>query len=129
MGLLNSLKNTFSSAELDIWSKVSENFQLNDVLKDSENHPQLIYKHSNRCSVCFFAKAQIEGKGEEIKSLADLHFLNVITYRGISNKVASELNVRHESPQAILINKGEVVWHASHGQVKGDAVLGELELI
>lgn len=127
MGLLNSLKNKFSASGDTIWNEVSDDFNLYEVLANSEERSQLIYKHSYRCSVCFFAKAQIEKKSEEISKLADLHFLNVITHREASNNIASKLNVRHESPQAILMHKGEVIWHASHGKIKGEAVLSELK--
>jgi monothiol bacilliredoxin len=35
--------------------------------------------------------------------------------------------VRHESPQALLLAGGEVVWHASHGSIRAEALASALE--
>jgi bacillithiol system protein YtxJ len=60
---------------------------------------------------------------DNIKEYADMHFVNVVRSREASDKIASELDVRHESPQAILVDQGEVVWHGSHGSIDADAIL------
>jgi bacillithiol system protein YtxJ len=42
------------------------------------------------------------------------YFLDLISYRSISNAVADSFGIRHESPQLLIIYKGECVYHASH---------------
>jgi bacillithiol system protein YtxJ len=46
----------------------------------------------------------------------DIHYaiVTVQTHRDISNAVTARLGVRHETPQALLIQDGRVVWSASH---------------
>ena len=48
--------------------------------------------------------------------------MTVQTHREVSNAVAAKLGVRHETPQALLIRNGRVVWAASHFRVTADAV-------
>ena len=44
----------------------------------------------------------------------DLYFLDLISYREISNKIAEVLNVWHQSPQIIVIKNGKCIYEASH---------------
>jgi bacillithiol system protein YtxJ len=46
------------------------------------------------------------------------YFLNVIANRDLSSKAASEFNVVHQSPQAIIIYKGNSIYDSSHGRIR-----------
>jgi transposase InsO family protein len=49
--------------------------------------------------------------------------------RTLSRRIADRTGVRHESPQAILVERGRAVWNASHGAITREslaAALGEL---
>lgn len=128
MGLFETVKDTFSGSTADdIWNTVTESSQVDEILKKSEDRVQLIYKHSHRCSVCFVAKGNLEKASEKILKDAEMHFINVVNSREASNYIASELDVRHESPQAILIDNREAVWHGSHGSINVDKILEVLE--
>lgn len=128
MGLFDTLKDTFSgSAEGDIWNSITEPTQFDDILKKSDRRPQLIYKHSHRCSVCFVSRGNLENASEDILKYADMHFLNVVQNRKSSDYIAEDLDVRHESPQVILVDDRDVIWHASHGSIDGDKILEVLE--
>lgn len=128
MGLFNSVKNALSGSETsEIWETITDPSQLDPIIEASKQTPQLIYKHSHRCSVCFVSKGNLEMASDNIKEYADMHFLNVVRNRDASNKIASELDIRHESPQAILIDQGEVVWHGSHGSIDAGAILEYFE--
>lgn len=129
MGLFDAVKNSFSGSNSDtddIWNVITKSSQFDEILEESESRSQLVYKHSHRCSVCFVAKGNLEKTSEEILEHADMHFLNVVNNREASNYISSELDVRHESPQAILINDREVIWHGSHGSIDGDEILEEI---
>jgi bacillithiol system protein YtxJ len=121
MGLFSSTKNP--SASNDIWESISDPQQVESIVQKSEQRPQLIYKHSHRCSICTISKGTLESAANDILEDADMHFINVVNSREASNFIASELDVRHESPQVILLEDGEVVWHASHGSINADAIL------
>lgn len=122
MGLFDTA--AFSGSELDkIWEPVSDTAQIGMIIQRSQERNQLIYKHSHRCSVSFIAKRKLENSAEDILAQADMYFLNVVKNREASNLIASKLDVRHESPQVILLSGGEVIWHASHGSIDTTKIL------
>lgn len=128
MGLFDSVKNSFSGSDTDeIWNTINDPTQFDEILEESESRPQLVYKHSHRCSVCFVAKGNLEQAAADILEQAEMYFVNVVNNREASNYIASELDVRHESPQAILISNREAVWHGSHGSIDGDKILEVLK--
>lgn len=127
MGLFDALTSNRSGTEdSDIWESITDASDVDRIIKESEEHPQLIYKHSNRCSVCFVAKGNLEKASDKILEFADMHYLDVVKHREASNHVASRLDVRHESPQVVLLNNGEVVWNASHGSIDADRIVETL---
>ena len=53
--------------------------------------------------------------------------VTVQTHRNVSNAVATRLGVRHETPQALLVRNGQVIWAASHFRVTAAAVAAALK--
>ena len=47
--------------------------------------------------------------------------------RDVSAHLAAALDVRHESPQAILVDAGTAVFAASHGRVRASALRAALD--
>lgn len=108
------------------WNTISGKENLNVLLKRSEDHPQVIYKHSNRCSVSYLTREDLEKSMDLLSNHADMHLLNVIEQRDLSNYVAEKFNIRHESPQVLLLKDGRVTWSASHWNIKGKDLLSNL---
>lgn len=102
------------------WNIPESEEDIDRLLENSR--PQLIYKHSFACGVCVFSKSAIESEFEKLSEMADLHFVDVRASRNISNYIAEKTGVRHESPQAIILKKGQVSWHASHGGIKSEKI-------
>jgi len=50
----------------------------------------------------------------------DFYYLDLIAHRDVSNKIAEEFKVYHESPQVLLIVKGECVYDESHMGISMD---------
>jgi bacillithiol system protein YtxJ len=94
------------------WQILTTEQQLESILQQSFTRPQVIFKHSTRCNISSTAKNRLE------KSAApehvDFHYLDLISYRFLSNKIADDLNVHHESPQVLLVKNGECVYDESH---------------
>lgn len=54
---------------------------------------------------------------DSISNLAvdvDFYYLDLVRNRAVSQAIAQNLNVHHESPQIILVINGEAVYDASH---------------
>ena len=45
------------------------------------------------------------------------YYLDLLKFRSVSNKIAEDLEIRHESPQFLVIENGVVVNHASHNNI------------
>ena len=100
--------------------------ELDRLIAASENRPLLLFKHSYTCGVS--AEALDELLAHLNAQPGDVHYamVTVQTHRDISNAVAQKLGVRHETPQALLVRDGKVVWSASHFRVTADAVINAI---
>lgn len=94
--------------------------QFEDLLDRSREEPILIYKHSSRCPLSTRARTEVDSFDAE----SDLSIFEVVVQndRAISDHVAETLEVRHETPQVILIRDGRPVYDASHREVTADAL-------
>lgn len=90
--------------------------QLDELTAHSNEKPVLIFKHSTRCSISRFALKQFENEFELHDSI-DAYFLDLISYREISNEIAARFGVQHQSPQLLLIKNGKAIYNASHSDI------------
>ena len=97
------------------WKDLTEESQLKDIKEASKLRPQVIFKHSTRCSISAVAKSRLE-RGTP-PSNVDFYFLDLIRNTPVSNKIAEEFSVFHESPQVLLIKNGECVYDESHSGI------------
>ncbi len=102
------------------WKHLILEEALSTIVNDSKTRPQLIFKHSTRCGISTMAKSRLEREWN--LDQLDPWYLDLLNHRPISNMIESQFNVRHESPQVILFNNGEVVYHASHSEISVDEI-------
>ena len=97
------------------WSKLKSVSQLDQIKEESQYNPVLIFKYSSRCSISQMALDRLERnwKSAEMQDVKS-YFLDLISYREISNRVAHEFDVEHESPQILVIEKGKSIYNRSH---------------
>lgn len=103
------------------WINLQTEEQLNDIIKKSKGTPQVIFKHSTRCSISSMAKNRLDKK--ENPDGFDFYYLDLIKFRGISNKIASDFKVTHQSPQIIIIRDGLSIYDESHSGISMDEIL------
>lgn len=99
------------------WEKLTSQAQLTN-LQHSAN-TLLIFKHSTRCSISNTVLSRLERnwKEEEMKEVAP-YFLDLLAFRTISDKIAELFEVRHESPQVLIVRNGKTVYHSSHFDIQ-----------
>jgi bacillithiol system protein YtxJ len=97
------------------WIEFTTATQLNDIKERSKEKTQVIFKHSSRCSISGVAKSRLE-RAASPKNV-DFYFLDLIRNRDISNKIAEEFSVYHESPQVLVIKNGECIYDESHSGI------------
>nr|MBO2508936.1 bacillithiol system redox-active protein YtxJ [Bacillota bacterium] len=88
---------------------------VDDILDRSHAQPVLVFKHSATCGISAMAWEEWQAflQGPESSGVYCAHLI-VQDDRPVSNELAQRLDVRHESPQAILIVDGRAHWHTSH---------------
>jgi len=94
------------------WIPLTNESQLSEIIAQSQIKPQVIFKHSTRCSISAVALQRLQ-KSNQPDGL-DFYFLDLLAHRPISNKIVETFNVHHESPQVLVIKNGECVFDESH---------------
>lgn len=104
------------------WTPFSSIEQIAHITERSHTVPCLIFKHSTRCSISSIAKYRLEDSWSFSQKEIEPYFLDLIAFRDVSNAAAAEFEVHHESPQIILVWKGEVILDASHLDISVDEI-------
>jgi bacillithiol system protein YtxJ len=94
------------------WKQFTSEEQLAGLIERSRELPQVIFKHSTRCSISNVAFQRVDKANQPVAT--DFYLLDVITHRSLSLKVAERFGVNHESPQVLVIKNGECVYDDSH---------------
>lgn len=97
------------------WTKIESEDTLREINQRSLTVPQLIFKHSTRCSISSMALNRMT-KADQPKGV-EIYYLDLLKFRKLSDQIASEYHVRHESPQVLLIKNEQCVYYASHGDI------------
>lgn len=106
------------------WTSLESAEQIDDI-----KHQQgfnLIFKHSTRCSISMMVKKRFELDWDKLPGDLPIYFLDLIKYRELSNKIAIDFQVHHESPQLLLIKDGECILDLSHGEVSVEEAMSVL---
>ena len=107
------------------WIALDTEEQIKDI-KQQQGY-SLIFKHSTRCSISMMVKKRFELDWNKFPEKLPLYFLDLIKFRELSGKVASDFQVHHESPQLLLIKDGECILDLSHGQVSVEEALSLIQ--
>jgi bacillithiol system protein YtxJ len=105
------------------WIQLESLEQLENIKKESENATVLIFKHSTRCSTSRMTLDRLERNWDsaQMKSIIP-YYLDLISFRQVSNAIADSFGVEHESPQVLLISKGESYLDLSHFEIQYDQI-------
>ena len=97
------------------WNELTSPGQIDQLREESQEKWILIFKYSSRCSISRMVLDRLERHWEETEmTTVKSYFLDLISYREISNRIAHEFEVEHESPQVLIIENGKSVYDRSH---------------
>jgi len=105
----------------DNFVRLHEPETIAELINLSKLRPVVVFKHSLTCPVSAEAYEQMIEFGQEVA------LIEVQTSRELSREIERRTGITHESPQVILLRNGEVVWTASHFDVKADAITKALK--
>lgn len=87
----------------------------NTALEGSSTRPLVVFKHSTTCPVSANAYDEFNKfLNNNENADADFVLVKVIESRPVSNQIAEDVAVKHESPQIILVKNKEKYWSATH---------------
>jgi len=103
------------------WIHFTAEDQLQKIIVKSQEKPQVIFKYSSCChfSEVVFQRLQKNCCPGEL----DFHFLDLANYQHISEKIAETFGVPHQSPQILVINEGQCIFHESHSEISLERIL------
>lgn len=109
------------------WNSLESTIQLENLLEESKKTPVLIFKHSTRCSISsmVYDRLQRNWKSGDSEKLSP-YYLDLINYRQISNQIAEQFGVPHQSPQVILVKDGKAVYDNSHMGISYADLMGRI---
>jgi bacillithiol system protein YtxJ len=100
--------------------EINSSEKLGKLFEISNETPVVLFKHSVTCPI----SANVFEEVSEIDS--EINLVVVQRARSISNEIAERTNIRHESPQAIVLKNGEAIYHASHYDITAEGILNLL---
>ena len=109
------------------WIPLNNEAQLQEIIEQSKNTPQVIFKHSTRCSISSMALNRMEQADQPAN--IDFYYLDLIQYRPISQQIAEIFSVYHESPQVLLIKEGNCTYSETHMGISMDELIEQVNLV
>ena len=104
---------------------------LDEAVRASHARPILIFKHSATCGISAAALEEVEEVAEltGLELVIEAFVVSVQFGAAVSAEIAKRFRLRHESPQALIVYKGVVRWHASHFHVTREEITSALAAV
>lgn len=111
------------------WNNIDNLNQLDFIDEESKTKVILILKHSTTCSISKMALNRLESNWkEEFSQEIKPFFLDLLSFRKISNEIAARYDVIHESPQVLIISNGKAIYNESHSGIRLSEILEQRKL-
>ncbi len=124
MSFFNNLFGSDTNELNSIWKVINSGEALAAAKAMSKEKSVVIFKHSTRCII---SKTVLRNFENEMESTANLpfetYFLDLLNHRDISNQIAEDFGVTHQSPQALLIKDEKAVYDMSHDGISLETIL------
>lgn len=104
------------------WKRLQRMEQLEQIQQQSIERPVVIFKHSTRCGISSMTLRRFEKEYDVPEGAIELYYLDLLSFREISNEVAGRFQVWHQSPQMLIIRNGQTVAHASHHGIQAGMI-------
>ena len=106
---------------------VTTEAELEGAIATSADRPVLFFKHSQTCGLSAQAFDELDAWLAEAGEEPHVYIVTVQTHRHLSNELSRRFNIRHETPQVLLVRHGACTWHGAHFRVTGRTVRSAYE--
>lgn len=97
-----------------------------DEIKEAKE-PTVIFKHNTTCPISKAVRGSFEQEANQLQGVKTVYFLDLLAYRHLSDQIAEQFNVRHQSPQLLLINNGKCTYHEALYDISAAATAEALQ--
>ncbi len=104
-------------ATSSFWKNIESEEDLTKAIEQSFKNKVVIFKHSTRCHISKTVLKNFENEVNNSSKEVDYYFLDLIAHRPLSNKIAEDFDITHQSPQLIVLEKGKAIKNASHQSI------------
>ncbi|KQO18534.1 bacillithiol system redox-active protein YtxJ [Paenibacillus sp. Leaf72] len=110
------------------YREIDSTEQWDAALEGSKDRALVVFKHSTTCPVSANAHREFTAYLDaNPRQDTDYVLVKVIESRPVSNKIAEDTSVKHESPQIIFIQNQEKVWSATHWAITSEHITAVLD--
>ncbi len=110
--------NSGSSASFELdsrWHPIRSLSDWEEAKKTSYEKKVLVFKHSTGCHVSRMVIKNFQNEMQQQDCTeAQFYYLDLLEYRSVSNQIASDMKVIHQSPQLLVIENGVCTENSSH---------------
>ncbi len=96
--------------------RLDELEKLDALFRESHSRPVVLFKHSETCPISRNIFEEMAAVDHEI------WLIIVQNSRFVSDAIADKTDVKHESPQTIIIRNGKAVYHSSHYDITANDI-------
>lgn len=121
MGWFNKTSSNESGQAIN-WRNLKSQEDLETWNDYSFQQPVMLFKHSTRCSISSMAKNRLERGWNYTDNQIIPLFVDLLSYRDVSNQVATFYGITHESPQILIIRNGKCIYSSSHGGIDPSSI-------
>lgn len=119
MGIFNKIfgETKASETENHFWKNIESEEDLEHAIQESFSVTVVVFKHSTRCFISKTVLRNFEKEVMDSDKNISYYFLDLLAHRNLSDKIAENFGVEHQSPQLLVIENGKVVKNASHQHI------------
>ncbi|HLR72014.1 MAG TPA: bacillithiol system redox-active protein YtxJ [Pseudogracilibacillus sp.] len=100
---------------------------LQEVWETSTEKPVILFKQSTTCPVSAEAFTELQRLLDSNNKDIAAYYVKVRETRPVSNQIAEDLGIQHQSPQAFVVKNKEAVWNASHNKITEESLTEALQ--
>ncbi|MCC7158608.1 MAG: DUF2847 family protein [Ignavibacteria bacterium] len=99
------------------WINIETEEKLGEIKEISASQRILVFRFSPGSVIDFVMKRLLEREWAEGEMGMETFLVDVVYQKSISQKIADDFSVEHESPQVIIIENGKPIFSASNGKI------------
>jgi len=113
---------------MNAWKQLNSIDDWKTAMASSHEKPVLVFKHSTRCSISQMALDRFNRSwmDEDLNHFKP-YYLDLIAHRDVSNAIAEDTGIEHQSPQAILLINGNEVLSETHQSIRLENFRNEIK--